>query len=42
MVACSTDFDPEVDEFEIAGLTKKISNKINDPRETGKTMRRHG
>ena len=24
MVACSTDFDPEVDEFEIAGLTKKI------------------
>ena len=32
MVACSTDFDPEVDEFEIAGLTKKISNKIKPPR----------
>ena len=32
MVACSTDFDPEIDEFEIAGFTKKLSKRIKSPR----------
>ena len=32
MVACSTDFDPKIDEFEIADLTKKSSKKIKPPR----------
>ena len=32
MVACSTDFDPKIDEFEIADFTKKSSKKIKPPR----------
>lgn len=32
MVRCATDFDPEVDEFEIAHLTPTPSQKITPPR----------
>ena len=30
MVLCSTDYDSDIDEFEISGLTPKSSNKISD------------
>ena len=32
MVMCATDFDSDVDEFEISGLNTKDSQKINPPR----------
>jgi len=32
MVACSTDFDPDVDEYEVANLSKVDSLKIRPPR----------
>ena len=32
MVACSTDFNSDVDEFEISGLTAAASQKITAPR----------
>ena len=32
MVKCSTDFDPNIDEFEISGLTPESSNKVLPPR----------
>ena len=32
MVACSTDFDPEVDEFDVSGLTPVSSNMVAPPR----------
>tara|TARA_S200000501_G_C20825234_1_gene744665 strand:+ start:687 stop:1307 length:621 start_codon:yes stop_codon:yes gene_type:complete len=32
MVLCSTDYDSDIDEFEISGLTPKSSNKISPPR----------
>jgi flavin reductase (DIM6/NTAB) family NADH-FMN oxidoreductase RutF len=32
MVMCSTDFDSDVDEFEISGLNPVPSNKISPPR----------
>jgi len=32
MVQCSTDFDPNVDEFEISGLTPQPSDKVHPPR----------
>ncbi len=32
MVLCSTDYDSNIDEFEIAGLTPEPSNKISPPR----------
>ena len=32
MVLCSTDYDSDIDEFEIAGLTPEPSNKISPPR----------
>tara|TARA_B100000214_G_scaffold368735_1_gene340723 strand:+ start:2875 stop:3495 length:621 start_codon:yes stop_codon:yes gene_type:complete len=32
MVACSTDFDSEVDEFKISGLSPKESSKVKPPR----------
>jgi len=32
MVMCSTDFDPEIDEFEISNLTKIKSSKVKPPR----------
>lgn len=32
MVACSTDFDPEVDEFDVSGLTPVSSNIVTPPR----------
>ncbi len=31
MVACATDFPPEVDEFEVSGLTPKPSEKVKPP-----------
>ena len=32
MVSCSTDFDSDVDEFQISGLTPQQSEKISTPR----------
>ncbi len=32
MVKCSTDFDPNIDEFEISGLTPESSSKVSPPR----------
>ncbi|MDP6457303.1 MAG: flavin reductase family protein [Candidatus Marinimicrobia bacterium] len=32
MVACATDYEPEVDEFEISGLTAVPSKKVSPPR----------
>ncbi len=32
MVMCSTDYDPNIDEFEISGLTAKKSEKVKCPR----------
>lgn len=32
MVACSTDFDPDIDEYEISNLSKINSKKIRPPR----------
>ena len=32
MVMCSTDFDSDVDEFEISGLNPEPSNKVSPPR----------
>ena len=32
MVMCSTDFDSDVDEFDVAGLTPVASQKVSPPR----------
>lgn len=32
MVACSTDYEPEVDEFKVSGLTAVASQKVSPPR----------
>ena len=32
MVKCSTDFDPNIDEFQISGLTPESSSKVSPPK----------
>ena len=32
MVACSTDYDPDVDEFDISGLHSQNSTKVSPPK----------
>ena len=32
MVKCSTDFDPDIDEFQVSGLTPESSSKVSPPK----------